>query len=175
MMYFDGSKCMHGAREGIMLVSPTNQVISIAYKLNFKCTNNMVEYEALILGLKAALELKMIDLTIYGDSQLIVNQVKGSYDTKDKKLRPYRLVVLELLEQLHRYTINTIARTNNRYADAMASVASLVPIELEDEETILTVRNLSSPSYQNHLIMSLLILSLMMMLFKIGILISIAI
>ena len=49
------------------------------------------------------------------------------------------------------HTIDTIPRTNNRYADAMTSATSLVPIELEDEETILTIHKLSSPSYQNHL------------------------
>ena len=93
---------MHGIGVGIMLVSHTNQVIPIAYKLNFKCTNNMAEYEVLILGLKAILELKITNLVIYGDSQLIINQVNGCYDTKDEKLRHYQVVVLELLEQIHK-------------------------------------------------------------------------
>jgi len=59
--------------------------------------------------------------------------------------------MIELLDRLDRYTIETIPRTNNRYANAMASIASLVPIELEDEETILTICKLSSPSYTTHL------------------------
>jgi len=111
----------------------------------------MVEYEALILGLKVALELKIADIEIYGDSLLIVNQVKGTYDTKDEKLIPYRVVVIELLYRLDMYTIMTIPRTNNRYANAMKSATSLVPIELEDEETILTICKLSSPYYTTHL------------------------
>ena len=45
----------------------------MAYKLDFDCTNNMVEYEALILGLKAAINLKIKDIEIYGDSHLIIN------------------------------------------------------------------------------------------------------
>lgn len=64
---------MHGVGVAIMLVSPTNQVIPIAYKLNFKCTNNMAKYEVLILGLKAFLELNVTNLIIYGDFKLIVN------------------------------------------------------------------------------------------------------
>lgn len=52
---------------GIVFVSPTNQVLPITYKLNFKCTNNMAKYEALVLGLKVALELKITDLIIYGE------------------------------------------------------------------------------------------------------------
>ena len=77
--------------------------------------------------------------------------MKGCYDTKDKKLKPYRVVVIKLLNKLNMYTIKTIPRTNNIYADAIANVASLVPIEFEDEETILTICNLSSPSYKTHL------------------------
>jgi len=111
----------------------------------------MDEYEALLLGLKATLELKIIDIEIYGDSQFVVNQVKGTYDTKYEKLRPYRVVVIELLDRLDRYTIETIPRTNNKYADAMASSTSLIPIELEGEETILTICKLSSPSYTTHI------------------------
>lgn len=49
-LYFDGSKCFYGAGGGIILVSPTNEVIHMAYKFGFECTNNMEEYEALILG-----------------------------------------------------------------------------------------------------------------------------
>ena len=60
----------------------------------------MAKYEALILGLKVALELKIIDMEIYGDSQLVINQVKGFYDTKDEKLKPNRMVVIELLDRL---------------------------------------------------------------------------
>jgi len=111
----------------------------------------MAKYEDLILGLKVALELKLIGIEIYGDSQLIINQVKSTYDTKDEKLRHYRVVVIEFMDRLDRYTIETFPRINNRYADAMKSIASLVPIELEDEETILTICKLSSPSYITHI------------------------
>lgn len=70
---------------------------------------------------------------------------------KDDKLKPYIVVVIELLERLDNYTIKSIPRTNNRYADAMASATSLVPIELEDEKTILSIHNLSSRYYTNHI------------------------
>lgn len=133
------------------MVSPTNQVIPIAYKLDFECTNNMAEYEALILGLKVVVALKIKDIEIYGDSQLAVNQVRELFDTKDEKLKPYRVVVIELLDQFDRYIIENIPRINNRYVDAMASAASLAPFEIEDEETILNICKLSSPSYADHI------------------------
>jgi ribonuclease HI len=45
--------------------------------LHFECTNNTTEYEACILGLEAALELKVRKIDVYGDSMLIICQVKG--------------------------------------------------------------------------------------------------
>lgn len=132
-LYFDDLKCIHGVELGRVLVSLINQVIPIAYKLDFKCIHNMAKYEALILVLKAALKLKIIDLEIYRDSHLIINQVKGCYDIKDEKLKPYRVVMIELLDGLDSNTIETILRTNNRYVDTMASISSLVPIELKYE------------------------------------------
>lgn len=65
----------------------------------------MANYEALILGLKAIIELKIIDIKIYGDSQLVINQVKGCYDMKDDKLKPYKVFMIKLLERLDMYTI----------------------------------------------------------------------
>jgi len=59
---------MHGVGAKIMLMSPHNNIIPMSYKLSFECTNNMAEYEALILGLKAAIEIGITQLHIFGDS-----------------------------------------------------------------------------------------------------------
>lgn len=67
-LFFDGSKCLQGARVEIMLVSLEGGMILMVYKLNFDCTNNIVEYEALILGLKETINLGITHLKVYGDS-----------------------------------------------------------------------------------------------------------
>jgi len=59
---------MHGLRARIALISPQNYVIPMFYKLSFECTNNMVEYEALILQLKVAINIGVTWIQIYGDS-----------------------------------------------------------------------------------------------------------
>jgi len=51
--------------------------------LHFECTNNTGEYEAYILGLEAALEMKIRKVDVYGDSMLIICQVKGEWQTKE--------------------------------------------------------------------------------------------
>lgn len=57
-----------------MVVSPKDGMIPMAYKLNFKCTNNMDEYvKALVLGLKETINLGIDKRKVYGDSQIIIN------------------------------------------------------------------------------------------------------
>jgi ribonuclease HI len=59
--------------------------------LDFKVTNNMAEYEALLIGLSIALLLGVRQLLMKGDSQLIVKQVKGDCSCNDPQLAVYLL------------------------------------------------------------------------------------
>ena len=68
-----------------------------AYRLNFKCTNNMAEYEALLLGLKLIKSLGRIRVSVLGDSDLVIQQIKGNFLTNDPKLRSYRGTTIEIL------------------------------------------------------------------------------
>jgi ribonuclease HI len=58
-------------------------------KLQFECTNNTAEYKACMIGLEVVLEMKTKKFDIYGDSMLIICQVKGEWRTKNEKLRLY--------------------------------------------------------------------------------------
>ena len=68
-----------------------------AYRLNFKCTNNMVEYEALILGLKLVKKLGAIRVSIMGDYVLVIKQINVVYMTKDPILSCYRGTIVEII------------------------------------------------------------------------------
>ena len=58
--------------------------------------NNIVKYEACILGLETALELWIRHMEVFGDSNLVLRQIQGKWKTRDVKLRPYH-AYLELL------------------------------------------------------------------------------
>jgi len=73
-----------------------------SYKLTFDCTNNMDEYEALILGLRTLKELGAKRITMHGYYNLIINQVKGIYESNHPRLRAYINLVLDLLEEFFR-------------------------------------------------------------------------
>ena len=63
-----------GTGLGVIFVTPEGETIPMAKKLDFKVTNNMVEYEACIYGVEAALAAGAKDLLVYGDSLLIISQ-----------------------------------------------------------------------------------------------------
>jgi len=68
-----------------------------AYRLNFRCTNNMAEYEALLLGLKLIRDLGATKDSILGDSDLIIQQMEGNFVTNDNRLRAYRRAAIDIL------------------------------------------------------------------------------
>jgi ribonuclease HI len=67
---------------------------------------------------------------VRGDSELVINQVKGIYHTKHPKLRVYRNLVLELLEEFSKYDLSAIPREQNQIAHVLATSASAFKIPI---------------------------------------------
>lgn len=143
------SKCIYGARGICFLINPYDDIIHISYHLSFDCINNMVEYEALILGLKDTMPLKVKMIKIFGDSQLIMKQVLNIYNIKYPKLQPYKEILENLLIYFNEYKIGNIPRDNNKYFDVISSASSLAPINMKYEKTILIIKNISKSSHEN--------------------------
>lgn len=74
-----------GARSGarIILTSPKGFKVQQSIRFRFTATNNIAEYEALVKGLKLARSLAVKNLVIYSDSQLVVKQILGEYETRE--------------------------------------------------------------------------------------------
>ena len=86
-MYFDGSSSREGYGVGILLISPVQEVISPSYKMEFETTNNINEYEALVLGLRVSKDMAIDSLEFFRDYELIINQVKNIYQAKQQRLK----------------------------------------------------------------------------------------
>lgn len=95
----------------------------------FPCTNNIVEYEALVNRIKLAIEWKVAELHIYGDSQLIINQINDAYQTRDEKLMPYKRMVDDLKKYFSFVSFQQIPKSANRVADTMATLASIPELQ----------------------------------------------
>ena len=78
-MDFDGASSKGGVGFGVWIKSPSNNSKLHSFKLSFECTNNKVEYEALISGLNILKYLVARRIDVYEDSELLVNQVNGTY------------------------------------------------------------------------------------------------
>ena len=89
IVWFDDASNTLGHGLGAALVSPDNQCIPFTAKLGFDCTNNKAEYEACALGIQAAIEFNIKLLKVYGDSALVIHQLRGEWETSDHKLIPY--------------------------------------------------------------------------------------
>ena len=71
-MIFDGASTPALAGAGIVLIYPSKETIHLSNKLYFKTTNNIAEYEALLLGVKDSKEMGIMCIKIFGDADLII-------------------------------------------------------------------------------------------------------
>ncbi|PKI45178.1 hypothetical protein CRG98_034429 [Punica granatum] len=131
-MYFDGAVNSTGSGIGAVLISHERRHFPVAAKINFPCTNNIAEYEACILGLQIAIDLKVKELEVFGDSVLTIFQTLKQWKTKDPKLVPYHEYLEELIENFDNVSFTYTPRTKNQFADALATLASMAQRLMEE-------------------------------------------
>ena len=118
-MYFDGSVMKTGAGAGLLFISPLGEHMRYVIRLHFPASNNMAEYEALLGGLRIAVELGVKRLDIRGDSQLIVDQVMKESSCHDPKMEAYCNE-----DKFDGLELNHVPRKYNEDADELAKIAS---------------------------------------------------
>ena len=127
-MVFDGASNTLGNGIDVVIISPEGCHTPFTARLCFNCTNNMAEYEACIMGLKAAIELRIKFFSVFGDSALLISQIKGEWDMKNPNLIPYREHVLTLIPYFEEVTFEHIPREENQLADALATMSSMFKV-----------------------------------------------
>lgn len=130
-MFFDGASSKDGVGAVIWARSPDIVTTLHYFKLMFKCTNNVGEYETLMLGLNILKEKKTRKICVHGDSKLVINQVNGMYQTKSQRMRAYKNGVLEVLENFVEHNIVVIPRNQNSVVDSFDTVTSNFKISVE--------------------------------------------
>jgi ribonuclease HI len=123
-MYFDGSLMKTGAGAGLLFISPLGKHVCYVLRLHFSASNNVAEYEALVNGLRIAVELGVRRLDARGDSQLVIDQVMKNSHCRDKKMEAYCDEVRRLEDTFHGLELNHVARWYNETADELAKIAS---------------------------------------------------
>ncbi|GKV50663.1 hypothetical protein SLEP1_g57362 [Rubroshorea leprosula] len=144
VLYVDGTASVEGLGAGAVLVGPDGFKFEHVLRFKFQTTNNAVKYEALIYGLKLAAELKVQNIQVFSDSQLVVGQVKGSCETRDPQLGRYASVVNKLKSRFASFQIDKIPRADNQRADELSKLASS---QETNPHRSTTVEVLDAPSY----------------------------
>ncbi|XP_050914927.1 uncharacterized protein LOC127129855 [Lathyrus oleraceus] len=146
-MMFDGSSNCMGHGVGVMLMNPNGGYTPFTARLCFECTNNIAEYEACILGIEAAIDTRIKILKVYGDSVLVIFQVKGEWETRDENLIPYRSHIMELIKYCDEITFHHVPRAENQIAGALAMLASMFQVRFLNEAPLITIERKIAPAY----------------------------
>jgi ribonuclease HI len=119
-LFFDGSARKQGGGAGVVLIDPSGDQVKYMVHLEFKATNNMAKYEALIFGLTAALSLGIRQLLVKGDSQLIIKQVRGECSCNEPRLAAYLLHVRKLEKDFIALELQHVPWANNSAVDELS-------------------------------------------------------
>jgi ribonuclease HI len=124
-MEFDRALRKEGVGEGVWLHNHKSRYLeNNSYKLNFQCTNNIAEYEALMLILKLLKKVGAKQIMVRGDSELIIKQIKGEYVEKHPRLRAYRNAILDALKCFTEVDLQVMTRGHNILVDGLATLAT---------------------------------------------------
>ena len=96
----------------------------IASRLEFECTNNVVEYESLVQGPKKALDLRAKCIEVFRDTQIVSRQVRNSINCTSNHLKNSQREVWDLISKFKDFNNKSIPHTMNSKDDMLANAAS---------------------------------------------------
>ena len=132
----------------MLLIAPHNSRIPLAFKLRFKVSNNEAEYEACIADLEVALELGAKRLDVIWDLNLVVFQAKGDWKVKEEKMRIYHQTLDLLIPRFERLKFIHLVRENNRFADSLATLSSMIDIPFIVQIRLIIIEQKFVPAYE---------------------------
>jgi ribonuclease HI len=144
-MYFDSSLNLEGEKASVLFISPQGDQLKYILQIHYKASNNNVEYESLIHGLRIAISLGIKRLVAYGDSKVVIDQVNKPCDIKKDTMDAYCAEVRELEAHFDGLEFHNVCRDNVK-ADVLSKLGPkhvLVP-------TSVFVQDLRKPSIKLH-------------------------
>lgn len=126
-LYVDGAADLHSKTAGIggVFYQNGNEIDSFSEYVD-DATNNEAEYSALIHGLLMAKEMNVASISIFSDSQLIVNQVNGEFRVKHENMIPLHAEATEFLDNFDSWSLEYIPRDDNTVADKLCKAGMML-------------------------------------------------
>jgi ribonuclease HI len=132
IVFCDGSWGTFGAGAAAILISPSKIKTFYAARLEFNCTNNIVEYEAFLLGLQKLRAMGIRREVLKSNSQVITRHVDKSNKARDPKLEKYLDTVQKMEASFEGFSVKNIPRGENEHTDLLAKSATHgLPLPLE--------------------------------------------
>jgi len=124
-LYFDGASRQNPgpASFGGVIYNESGEEFDTYYKFIGTATNNVAEYCGLLAGLHRARELNIKELKVFGDSNLIIQQVTGKWKVKNDNLRAIYNQIKEVEPFFTVITYQHVYRKDNKRADQLANIA----------------------------------------------------
>ncbi|XP_074324068.1 uncharacterized protein LOC141660988 [Apium graveolens] len=143
-LFVDEASNGDGAGAEIELISPEVHKIRCATHLAFHATNNDAEYEALINGLKLALEMKVENLNVFSGSVIVVYQINGWYQAKGPRTELYLKSAQRIIARFNEVRLELIPRGQNEGVDELAKLSSrreatllgVVPLDIQRQPSV---------------------------------------
>nr|XP_011470652.1 PREDICTED: uncharacterized protein LOC105353311 [Fragaria vesca subsp. vesca] len=163
-LHVDGSSNNRLSGAGIIITDPEGHSYEYALRFEFKASNNIAAYEALIAGIQLCRKLGALHIHIFSDSQHVVNQVAGDFKANQNNLGSYKSLAGALLQHFTSYKLTQIPRAKNSKADALVRLATAPPesappdvhIEILDKPSIskayseiFAIETFSQPSWMD--------------------------
>jgi ribonuclease HI len=124
-MYFNGSKRIQGAGAGVVLISPQGDKLKYVLRMSFpQASNNETKYEALLHGMKMDKACAATRLKIFGDSNLVVQQVMNKCDAIIDNMTTYKNLYYYLEGTFDGCEVSHVSRASNKEADNLANIGS---------------------------------------------------
>jgi len=127
LMFDGGSSGNPGlAGAGAVIYKENVEIWVGAFYVGSNETNNTAEYYGVIFGLEEAVRRNIVNISVYGDSELIIKQIMGKYKVKAKHLIPLYDRVMVLVGYFDTITFNHIPRNQNTRADELSNIGRLL-------------------------------------------------
>ena len=132
-----------GSGVGLVLISPEKLIVEKSLRLGFSATNNEAEYEALLEGMSMVQRMGGKSTTMFSDSRLVVDQVKGELEARDERMQGYLAQIRHLQLKFESFNLQHILRSGNTHADSLTTLATS---SMQNLPHIILIEDLCKPS-----------------------------
>ncbi|XP_027356898.1 uncharacterized protein LOC113866216 [Abrus precatorius] len=123
-LHVDGSSNRLGSGAGVILEGPNAFAIEQSIQFGFKASNNQAEYEALLVGLRLAKEMRVKCITGWSDSKIMAEQVNDTYQVRDSIMLKYYQEFKKIKDEFDEVCVRHTPRNMNERANRLARLAS---------------------------------------------------